>query len=152
MTPRRNTLLLVGMTFAILVLAFSQNPTVAGHRMVRFTSGQEIQRFLVGKSLYRGAEQEDEYYGGIQTLSANSNRVPGSLTSETSSLPSHSETNNQVQGVDELDTVKTDGHYIYTVSGSRVLILKAYPASEARVAYEIQINGTVIGASTFGAL
>ncbi|MBD2844981.1 beta-propeller domain-containing protein [Paenibacillus sp. IB182496] len=34
----------------------------------------------------------------------------------------HAETNVQVEGVDEADTAKTDGRYIYQISGQRVLI------------------------------
>ena len=44
-----------------------------------------------------------------------------------------SKTNVQVEGVDEADLVKTDGEYIYTVSGKRIAIARAYPASELQV-------------------
>ena len=40
-------------------------------------------------------------------------------------------TNVQERGVDEADTVETDGRYIYTVRNREVLILKSWPASEA---------------------
>ena len=142
MNPRRNTILLLGMTLAILVVASTQNPAASGHRMVKFSSFDELQRFLVDKSLYCG--------NGVQpgALSWNYGALynTGARTSgEASSTPSHSETNNQVQGVDELDTVKTDGNYLYTVNGSNVIIVKAYPATEARLASIISINGTVVG-------
>jgi len=45
----------------------------------------------------------------------------------------YSGTNVQVTGVDEADNVKTDGQYIYILAGSKVSILRAYPASEARL-------------------
>ena len=48
-----------------------------------------------------------------------------------------SETNNQVAGVDEADTLKTDGNYIYTISGSKVFIIKAYPGEDSEVVSEI---------------
>jgi len=54
----------------------------------------------------------------------------------------HSITNIQVAGVDEADIVKTDGEYMYIVSGNRVYILKAYPADEAEVVSEITFNET----------
>lgn len=41
---------------------------------------------------------------------------------ETSSKLSYSTTNLQTQGVDESDIIKTDGSYIYTVTGNRVVI------------------------------
>lgn len=43
---------------------------------------------------------------------------------------SYSETNNQVQGVDEADLIKTDGTYIYQVLDGIVRIVKALPANE----------------------
>ncbi len=39
--------------------------------------------------------------------------------------PSHSETNNQVQGVDEADIVKNDGKYIYSAANGRIRITLA---------------------------
>jgi len=49
--------------------------------------------------------------------------------SQSGSSPSYSQTNIQVMGVDELDTVKTDGTNIYISSYDEVSILKAYPPS-----------------------
>ncbi|MCA1032683.1 beta-propeller domain-containing protein [Bacillus timonensis] len=45
----------------------------------------------------------------------------------------YSETNNQVQGVDEADLVKTDGSHIYQINEGRVIITKALPASQMKV-------------------
>lgn len=55
----------------------------------------------------------------------------------------YSETNIQVQGVDEPDTVKTDGTYIYIVSGQNVFIVLAHPSQDARVLSNISVNFTV---------
>lgn len=46
----------------------------------------------------------------------------------------YSRTNIQVQGVDEADLVKTDGRYIYQVSGDKVIISQAYPAETMKIA------------------
>ncbi len=48
--------------------------------------------------------------------------------------PEYSRTNVQVQGVDEADTVKSDGKYIYQVKKGSVAITEAYPSSELKVA------------------
>lgn len=48
----------------------------------------------------------------------------GSASTVTENV-AYSTTNDQVAGVDELDTVKTDGQYIYTVSGNTVYIVNA---------------------------
>jgi len=55
----------------------------------------------------------------------------------------YSKTNIQVKGVDEADIVKTDGEYIYVISGQKVIIVKAYPAEEATVLSRITVNGTL---------
>jgi inhibitor of cysteine peptidase len=57
----------------------------------------------------------------------------------------HSTTNIQVAGVDEADTVKTDGDYIYLVSGNKTIIVKAYPPEQAQIVSEIELQGTIIG-------
>ncbi len=46
----------------------------------------------------------------------------------------YSTTNVQVEGVDEADVVKTDGEYIYQVNNQRIIISKAYPANEMKIA------------------
>jgi uncharacterized secreted protein with C-terminal beta-propeller domain len=47
--------------------------------------------------------------------------------------------------VDEADIVKTDGDYIYLVSGNKTIIVQAYPPEQAQVLSEIELEGTVIG-------
>src|SRR5690242_10494547 len=100
----------------------------SAHGMVRFSSYQDLERFLITRSqcgpVYplQYGRQIDLY--GQRTLgpafpaSWNALGSADQSSSSVSSSPSHSETNNQVAGVDELDTVKTDGQYIYTVSNN----------------------------------
>lgn len=45
----------------------------------------------------------------------------------------HSETNNQVSGVDEADVVKTDGKYIYSVNDDQIFITAPNNGMPARV-------------------
>ncbi len=59
------------------------------------------------------------------------------------------ETNVQVKGVDEIDSVKTDGEYIYQVSnnnqeGAKIVISKAYPAEELSLHKEIFFNSNCL--------
>lgn len=54
----------------------------------------------------------------------------------------YSQTNVQVEGVDEPDIVKNDGKYIYIVSGNKVVIVDAYPADNAKIISQIEFNGT----------
>ena len=62
-------------------------------------------------SMYKGATSEYD-------------SAPESTGNDTSA-PSHSETNVQVEGVDEDDVIKTDGHYIYYLNNSGINILSA---------------------------
>src|SRR5207237_10522842 len=63
----------------------------------------------------------------------------------TSATPSHSETNAQVAGVDELDNVKNDGTYIYTVTNNTVAIVLAYPVTDAKLLAHVSVNGSLQG-------
>jgi uncharacterized secreted protein with C-terminal beta-propeller domain len=60
------------------------------------------------------------------------------------STPSHSITNIQVAGVDEADIVKSDGEYVYVVSGGNVFILKAYPTEEAEIVSTIALGKSTL--------
>mmetsp|Transcript_47482 Transcript_47482/g.78580 ORF Transcript_47482/g.78580 Transcript_47482/m.78580 type:complete len:838 (+) Transcript_47482:50-2563(+) len=49
------------------------------------------------------------------------------------SADSYSSTNVQVKGIDESDIVKNDGAFIYSVGGSQLVIVRAYPSDERGV-------------------
>ncbi len=61
-------------------------------------------------------------------------------TREASAAQDYSETNIQVEGVDEADILKTDGEYIYTVSYNTLFIIKAYPGEDAEVVSAIDFD------------
>ncbi|XMB87435.1 beta-propeller domain-containing protein [Mycoplasmatota bacterium WC44] len=52
----------------------------------------------------------------------------------------YTETNTQVSGVDEIDNVKTDGTYIYTMNNGNVVVTLAYPATELSVHKRIEFS------------
>jgi inhibitor of cysteine peptidase len=52
----------------------------------------------------------------------------------------YSTTNNQVQGVDEADIVKTDGTYIYQVTSQKLMITKASPVEKMEVASSVSFE------------
>src|SRR6267378_4155377 len=127
----------------------------SAHGMVRFSSYQDLERFLLTRSncgpIYTMQSNRLVNSFGLQNPGG---AFPATLgmagsttqTSSISSAPSHSETNNQVAGVDELDTVKTDGQYIYTVSNNTVVIVSAYPVTNAQLVSRISIlNQTIDG-------
>jgi uncharacterized secreted protein with C-terminal beta-propeller domain len=51
-----------------------------------------------------------------------------------------SETNVQVEGVDEADIIKTDGKYIYAVAKNNLFIVNAYPADKAEIISKIEFK------------
>ena len=95
-----------------------------GHELRPFSSREELESFVIN-TMRASVRAELETYGG-------------EITPEIPEVP-YSQTNVQVQGVDEADIVKTDGEYIYTISkGNTALIVKAYPPDEARVVARIE--------------
>ncbi len=54
----------------------------------------------------------------------------------------HSETNQQVSGVDEGDIVKTDGEVLYVLHGTTLQILDAWPAADTAITAEVTIEGS----------
>ncbi|MCK9478845.1 MAG: beta-propeller domain-containing protein [Firmicutes bacterium] len=68
--------------------------------------------------------------GNVATSQKQIQRVQGAGMAN---APAHSDTNVQVDGVDEADIVKTDGDYLYHVSGQKLLITKINPISQMSV-------------------
>lgn len=66
----------------------------------------------------------------------------GATAAPADQATSHSETNNQVKGVDEADFVKTDGKNLYVIHGRSFKVLKAWPATELGELSSIDIEGT----------
>ena len=93
-------------------------------------------------------------YGGYGIAEGDAKGVPqpnaaptsGGNSGSTSSAPtdratSHSETNNQVAGVDEADFVKTDGKNLYVIHGRSFKVLKAWPANDLAELSSLDIEG-----------
>jgi len=85
-----------------------------------FSSYEDLSAFVENSSSYATGSA---YYGVEISMV-----VPTYYGSEGSI--SYSTTNVQVAGIDESDTVKTDGEYIYIVVGSQISIVKAYPPEQ----------------------
>ena len=101
-----------------------------------FTSCQDLKAFL--------KENKGEYYGGYyETFGAvKTAAVPEvAVEQRVEETPEYSETNIQVEGVDEADIVKTDGKYIYVVSGQELFIVEAYPAEESKIVAKLNFDG-----------
>ncbi len=53
----------------------------------------------------------------------------------------YSETNTQVEGVDEADIVKTDGEHIYLLHGTQLFVLDSWPANATSISAQVEIEG-----------
>lgn len=57
----------------------------------------------------------------------------------------HTDTNTQVEGVDEVDFVETDGEAIYLLHGDTLFVLDAWPPSETSIRAQVDIEGSALG-------
>ena len=82
----------------------------------------------------------------VETMSSSSISEASSSAVDSASTPSYTGTNVQVQGVDEPDTVKTDGLHIFVASAAAVTIINAYPPTSAAIASTLSYpNEQVLG-------
>lgn len=80
------------------------------------------------------------YHYGYADCALSADASVGTPTVDDS--PEHSDTNNQVVGVDEADSVKTDGNYIYLADKNSFRILKSWPAPDTKEIAKVPISGT----------
>jgi uncharacterized secreted protein with C-terminal beta-propeller domain len=132
-------LLAIGITAFLSAVSLLKIPEAPSKNEVkRFSSYEEIKSFLktnVEMSSYYGP------YFGAQTLGQRTEVLPTAEQAKGAGVD-YSTTNIQVAGVDEADIVKNDGKYIYIVSGKKIVIVDAYPAKDAKILSEIELNGT----------
>lgn len=57
----------------------------------------------------------------------------------------HSNTNTQVQGVDEADLVETDGSFIYSIRGQQLVIIDVRDPASAHIAATVDLDGYATG-------
>ncbi|RLC86722.1 MAG: hypothetical protein DRI37_06855 [Chloroflexi bacterium] len=130
-------LIVLGGLFTIFY--FVENNIDASGEYKTFSSCQELKSFLK-------ENEQGSYFGNgfirTQTLAAGMEKsLDTAQNIPESSSTDYSETNIQVEGVDEADIVKTDGNYIYVVSGKKLFILDAYPPENAKIISEIDFDG-----------
>ena len=124
--------------------------------MKTFSSLEELKSYLANASTV-------EYFGGNTLGIQNSAPIPAPQSTGSYGVTSdYSTTNIQVAGVDEADTVKTDGQYIYTLStsqagyyygyssqtSSNVCILSADPQN-AKVISKISLDSSLMPIGLF---
>ena len=133
---------------------------LGGNQINRFSSYEELQEFVKANTQNIAWRQSNLFGGPDAGFAPSPKSVPDSTFSivphsgVVDSTPDYATTNIQVVGVDEADIVKTDGEYIYLVSGEsifssfsgqKVIIVKAYPPEQAQVLSEIKLEGMATG-------
>ncbi len=124
------SLLLMLLIPTVVIIAFSLSKVDA---LQRFHSYGELQAFINSNA---------QTPSGFETGFRFGPAVPAALTAGGNL---HSTTNIQVAGVDEADTVKNDGQYIYTISGTHVFIVQAYPTQTAQIMSTLSFQGYPLG-------
>jgi len=133
LAPITAALLLIAVV-GVFAVAKPEPLLLGGNQISRFSSYEELQEFIKTNT-------QDKSWGPIRFWAESD---AGAALAPAAS--DYSTTNIQVAGVDEADIVKTDGEYIYLVSGwQKVIIVKAYPPEQAQVLSEIELEGTTIG-------
>ena len=134
--------------FGIYPAEFQPSEASSSAFLSTFSSYEELKNFLTTNSrnqepfLFLGPL--DITQGPVRSMVESSQTAYFSAP-RLSPSPIYSATNIQVAGVDEADIVKTDGEYIYLVSGTNIFILKAYPTEEAQILSKITFNDTSFG-------
>jgi len=149
MIPRRATvayLLILSSLTLIPVSVYLTTPTA--HALIPFTSYQDVQAFI--RTSGCSSSTPVLYNRGALTPGPTTSVFGANSNSASSQSPTHSETNQQVSGVDELDNVKNDGQYIYTITNNTVAIVQTYPATDARLLSRVSVSGTLQGIFAVG--
>jgi len=134
-------------SFSIVAVLFSQ-PVVAPvppepairtqeGKLPTFNSCSEI------KQVFKEIETDTQSYRGDSLLAPGAPVALEKSTGVEGGGREYSATNVQVVGVDEADIVKTDGTYVYSISGNEIVISQVYPPGDAMILSRIKVeNGT----------
>ncbi|MFH1682320.1 MAG: beta-propeller domain-containing protein [Candidatus Woesearchaeota archaeon] len=134
----KHTILIAVMALLIIsILGCEQTeqPLTKQDKLQRFSSGEELVK------AFEDARQDGRnYFGVMEDAVMVKTATMESAPQATAGGRDFSETNIQVQGVDEADIIKTDGDYIYTISEKKLYIIKAYPAEDAEIISTVNLG------------
>ena len=135
MKKRRKTIagiLLLMFTFALAGCAPKVQAEAADNELelLKFADYQELYAYLEDNF----SHDEQKYLFGSFDTAINAVSGSAGVAANESAVKEYSRTNTQVAGVDEGDIVKTDGEYIYVLSGNEIVILQAQGKDSAEVA------------------
>ncbi len=136
----------------VLAACAPKEPVSSGKTSTGLEASEELKKFSSSKEVIEFLKQSQStsgnYYGGfagrgvmMAVEEADMDSTASKAAAPTAGAADYSQTNVQVQGVDEADFVKNDGKYIYTLSGNKLVIVDAYPAEDAEILSETEIKG-----------
>ena len=137
------TLFIVCVILLSACTPLGQESSISDQRLKEFSTSEDLTAFLKEHQ-----NQQGGYYGGPVVLYTTSRdgliaEAAPSAQKSTSSTggTDFSQTNVQVEGVDEADIVKNDNKYIYTLTQDKLVIVDAYPPASAKVLTTLDIPG-----------
>ncbi len=135
-----NTLFILSVLLVSILAACTPSPPEEDSGILKkFSSEEELKEYLKQGSSYGGYYRKDMLMETAVAAPTVQMDKAGGEVSE--SAADYSTTNIQVEGVDEADIVKNDGKYIYVLTGNKIAIVDAYPAEDAELLSEIELNG-----------
>jgi inhibitor of cysteine peptidase len=145
------SILIIAVLFVAFIgvgVLYLQGSGTTDNELKKFSSYSELENFLkssTGASSFYGSFGAGVARTMTQAVAETATVGSDASKAAPSAAPAeeYSETNIQVAGVDEADIVKNDGKYIYVASGTKVVIVDAYPAEQAEIISEIEVNGSV---------
>ena len=143
-------------------------PDAGPGQLKSFQDAGQLQSYMAANA--KSAQEYDQYGGsglvggpgmffapgGVVTMTEIASSTAEALATDaaTTSSPSFTGTNVQVQGVDEPDFVKTDGTHLFVAtndsssngnSGAAVYVIRAYPANSSGILSVANVPGQVLG-------
>lgn len=124
-------------------------PQSYNYKLSSFESYDQLFDFLLDQSTQQNSYENFNDLTRIESAVDTMNAQGSSGQTGGSDDISYSETNIQVEGIDEPDIVKTDGTYLYILVDSTIFIVRSYPTSSLNVESKITLNDSYYYSSLF---
>lgn len=119
-------------------LANTEVPFAVQEKITSFSSEEDLKSYF--KQLLELQKNSERYGAFGEGSGMSAEESESSDTAASGESEGHSSTNNQVEGVDEADRVKTDGSFIYSISDSKVLVTDARDPDNLMVGAELLLE------------
>ena len=138
-------------TFVAAILSAACSPTDPSFDLKPFSSCEALEASIKDQAMTE--IRWDHAWGGFQGgfaakdvgFAMSEESVSSSDSGGGARSAGHSSTNVQVEGVDELDLMETDGEYIFAIAADHLVASKVWPPEEAAVASKLKVEGVPKG-------